>query len=377
MERFQAGDLITFRLHGDDFGLAQVLIVEDLALQGHYHLALLDAILKGEDGGVDSYGVFYNRSHTLDGAELSPVVIDHIALTMEALAESDPMKVGERPVKEADLIGYHAWMLNMRESLVRRGLIHEAAAQDAGRKLDDEAVEDIDEIAGEMDEAVLEVKIAEDEVFEDEEEPAGEAGESGADDTEEDGDEEPITIELRPWHQVVYGEPLDTVMFRLHDEFEWPELKQTTLGAYICSFFDESNMEAINEMVNRFVEGDYGAGHELLAFGDPAVDALAAHLQDSIDPQLADDILNVLCDSGTMRAYEHITTFFLQHEGNGDDPLAIPAARGFCYAVMITGGTPQPLREQLAKLDDIPFPELEHDVSAAKEAVAGAPQNEP
>lgn len=380
MEKFKAGDLITYRLHGDDFGLAQVLLVQDLALHDYYHLALLDAILEGEDQGVDSYGVSYERRHTLDGAELAPVVIDHMALTVEAFSESDPAKVGERPVKASDLLGYRVWMMNMRESMVRRGLLPpdeegDDDDRDDGDEEELDELEEIDEIAEEVDEDDLKVNIAGDEVLEDDDE-----GEDDDDDEDEDEDNDnddnddnddttEITLELRQWHEAIYSEPLHGLLFRIHDEFRRPALQSTKLGAYICSFFDESNMDDINEMVRRFVEGDYSAGHELTAFGDVAINALAQHLQEGMEPQLADDILNILCDSGSLPAYEHIATFFAQHE-SADDPLALPAARGYCYAVMLTGGTPPPLREHLARLDDIPFDELEHDITAAKDAVA-------
>lgn len=376
MGKFQPGDLITYRLHGDDYGLAQVLSVEDLALHNHYHLALLDAVVKGEEGSVDSYGVFYNRMHALDGAESAPIVIDHIALTMDALDASDPMKVAEREVRESDLSGYHVWMLAMREDLVRKGLIRDTVQEDEPDEFEDE--EDLEEIAEEMDEEDLNLHTSDDQTFE-----GGEEGEeNSADDDDAPADDQNgdagtrTTVELRAWHREVYTEPLDAVIFRLHEDFKRPELKETTFGAYICSFFDGGNTEAINEMVTRFVEGDYSAGHELLAFGDTAVDALAAHLQDGMEEQLADDILNVLCDSGTMRAYSHIATFFAQHEGNPDDPLGLPAARGYAYAVMLTGGTPEPLREHISKLEDISYPELEHDVAAAMEAVVNASKAE-
>ncbi len=379
MEKFQPGDLITYRLHGDDFGLAQVLVVEDLSLHNYYHLALLDAVLKGEEGDVDSYGVAYSRTHTLDGAEQAPVVVDHIAVTFESLAESDPVKVGEREVRESDLVGYQVWMMHTREDLVRRGLIRPELPEDDGEEEEFDEMTEIDEIAGETGEDDLKLKIAEDDLFEDDaasgdredEEETG-AVDDAADDSE---GEQQIAVELRPWHSGVYSGPLQGVLFNLHTEFARPEVKDTALGSYICSFFDERNMDAIGEMVDRFVEGDYSAGHELMAFGDLAADALAAHLQEGMEQQLAEDIVNILCETGSMRGYEHIAAFFAEHEPNPDDPLGLPAARGYAYAVMLTGGTPVPLHPYLDSLDDIEntYPELAHDVSAARDAMTSAP----
>ena len=82
MDSFKAGDLVTFRLHGESYGLARIVYVEDLSLHSLYHLEILDAVLTAQDEGVDSYGVPYGRSHVLDGAESSPVVIDHMGRAM-------------------------------------------------------------------------------------------------------------------------------------------------------------------------------------------------------------------------------------------------------------------------------------------------------
>lgn len=379
MEKFQPGDLITYRLHGEDFGLAQVLVVEDLSLHNYYHLALLDAVLKGEEGDVDSYGVAYSRTHTLDGAEQAPVVVDHIAMTFEALAESDPVKVGEREVRESDLVGYQVWMMQTREDMVRRGLIRPELPEDDAEQEEFDEMTEIEEIAEETGEDDLKVKIAEDDLFEDDAASGDQEDEedtgAGDDDASDSGPEEQIAVELRPWHSGVYSGPLQGVLFNLHTEFARPEVKDTALGSYICSFFDERNMDAIDEMVARFVEGDYSAGHELMAFGDLAADALAGHLQEGMEQQLAEDIVNILCETGSMRGYEHIAAFFREHEPNPDDPLGLPAARGYAYAVMLTGGTPAPLHPYLDSLDDIEntYPELAHDVSAAREAMTSAP----
>ncbi len=376
MEKFQPGDLITYRLRGDDFGLAQVLMVEDLALHGHYHLALLDAVLKGEDGEVDSYGVAFSRRHTLDGAEQSPVVVDHIALTMSAFAESDPVKVGERPVRETDLVGYQAWVMTMRADLIRRGIIRTDEEHDPGHE-EVEETEDLAAIAREVDEEELALKTSDDLIADAAGEHPGEENDGEQEDAVEQEESPVIMVELRPWHTNIYAEPLAPLLFRLHGEFVRPELKESSLGSYITSFFDERNLGALNELVSKFVEGDYSAGHELAAFGDIAADALGQYLQDDISEQLADDILNILCETDSLRAYEHVASFFAQHEGNPDDPLGLPAARGFCYAVMLTGGAPPPLQPYLDRLDDIPYTELEHDVAAAREAILNVQEQKP
>jgi hypothetical protein len=363
MDTFKAGDLITFRLHGESYGLARVVYVEELSLHLLYHLEILDAILTAEDQGADSYGVPYERSHVLDGAEDSPVVIDHLALTREAFAESGPVKVGERVLGDDDpaLDGYHIWLHVRRNEMIRRGELRE--------RPEDEVEED-------------EVEELLDEVYEGEE---FEEGVEEIDETSGDEDADPAEDDLlravtaRAWHAGEYHRPLAELLFEpnFREEFSSPELREMKLAGFVNGFFDGNNSEQIDEMVTRFAEGDYGAGHELMAFGSPAADALGELLRGNPDPQLADDALNILCDMGHLRAYEHVALFFTDHEPNEDDLLSLSAARGLCYAVMLTGGTPGPLHEQLGRLDDIAatFPELAHDVESAREAAANiAPQ---
>lgn len=363
-ENFEPGDILTFRLHGDDFGLAHLLYVENLATIDHYHLAILDAVFKAEDGGYDSYGVLANRSERLDEDENVPVAIDHIALNLDAFTESSPAKVDFREVTDEDIIGYRVWLHQTHQKMMRQGLIVEREREEVEEdvyEMEEDEEELIDEELGHPDEPG---SVEEELDALDREEGEEELYEEFAPDTSQQ-------IEVRPWHNVVYDRPLSEVLIELNTELAKPEFDGLKLAGYIRSFFDGSNGEAIEELVNRLiVEGDYSAGHELTAFGDPAADALARHLQDGMDPQLADDIVNILCDMGSLRGYEHIANFFLQHEGNPDDPLALSAARGFAYAVMLTAGTPDPLRAHLSRLNDISFPELAHDVAAAKEAVA-------
>ncbi|MDB5033011.1 MAG: hypothetical protein JWQ98_252 [Chlorobi bacterium] len=350
-ETFCAGDIITYRLNTDNYGIARILHVEELALHNHYHLAILDAVLSDQDG-VDSYGVHAASEENAEAAGEAPVFIDHIALMPEAFAESGPVLLDSRPVEDDELDGYGLWLDATRENLIRTGMIRQYEEE-----LEDDAMFD---------------QVDEDQPVEDETDAGDEEteSESVADDS---GGELP-EIERKPWHSGVYSRPLAGVMFdaEFRMEFVKPEMKDAAVARFINSFFDESNMDTINEMVQSLIDGDYGAGQELVAFGDVAAAALGNQLQGAIPEQLADDILNILCDMGTMRAYELIATFFMNHSGPLADDLGLPAARGFCYAVMLTGGTPEPLHRHLDRLDDILYPELSHDVASARDAVANA-----
>lgn len=396
METFEIGDIVTYRLHGDDYGLAHILYIEELTTFSHYHLAVLDAVLKAEEGGVDSYGVGYERSFTLGDEENAPVVIDHIVLNLEAFNASFPSKVGSREVTEEDMKGYPLWLIGAREQLLKRGLIHaEQRVRDQRFEDDqeDEEYEDDDYIdeayaneeSGDVEGDELNMPPALDasdmpESIEEEiEHLEREEGEESLyrellPGEKQGGSAEEKTVELRAWHSSIFDRPLGDALFQMRDELAREEYAGTKLVGYINAYFEGAG-EAIDELITRFVEeGDYAAGHELMAFGDPAADKLAAHLQDGMDPQVAEDITNILCDMGSLRAYEHIANFFLQHEGNVDDPLNYAAARGFCYAVMLTGGTPAPLKAHVDRLDDITNPELAHDVASAKDAVQTASQ---
>jgi hypothetical protein len=133
-----------------------------------------------------------------------------------------------------------------------------------------------------------------------------------------------------------------------------------------------NNVEEINALVEALLGGDYGAGHELMLYGDGGVEALAVHLNDKLDLQQAEDIINILADAGSIKGYEAIAEFFLaENKGNGS-PLQTVASRGFCYAVMRTGGVPEALHRHLDKLDTITEPELLGDVIEAREAIAQA-----
>jgi hypothetical protein len=377
METFKAGDLVTYRLHGDDYGIAQVLGLEQMTSYAHIHLKIFDAVLEGEQGGADSYGVLYQRSLTMPEDEKRlATAVDHIALSLDAFAESTPAKIDHLDLTDDDMKGYQLWILGARQELQRRGLIHADDAESDEEEYDEEEYEEEEYIEG--DEMNVPGDLDESDIPESiEEELDHLEREEGEQSLYNELLPEGGTLELRPWHLHIFDRSLAEVLFELRDSIARDAESAPRLSAYITAFF-ASKGEAINELVERFVnEGDYAAGHELMAFGDTAAEMLAQHLQDGMDPQVAEDITNILCDMGSLRAYEEIVRFYLQHDANADDPLNYPAARAFCYAVMLTGGTPEPLSANLSRLDDVTNPELAHDVAAAREAIRNVAQGTP
>src|SRR4051812_38223611 len=121
MSNFQPGDLITFRLRGEQFGLAKILHIENLSQFDHYHIAIKDAVLDAGPGGFDEQGDPYERTHDLEGAEGALVVVDHLGLTLDAFMASDPLYVGEEPLEDDEMDGYQVYLHLQRESAVKRG----------------------------------------------------------------------------------------------------------------------------------------------------------------------------------------------------------------------------------------------------------------
>jgi hypothetical protein len=358
MNEFQLGDIITFAMRGDKYGLAQFIHIENLSQYDHYHLAIRDAVLDAGPGGLDAFGDPYERTHDLSGTEDAPVVVDHVALTYDALIASEPLVVGNEEVDESMLGGYQIFLTFMREDLIKRGLMKHYEELEEEEEMDEEYVDEENE--GE------EIGVEEEE---------GEEASDVAEVPSEESPEESTPIKAHTWHVRVFDHPLGEVLFELHEIFESEEFRDTELGRYINSYFDGSRSDEIQELVNRFIDGDYGAGHELLAFGPAAADILAGHLTDSTSPELAEDILRILCDTGSKRAYEIVAEFFAVHYDQLDDPLRLPAIRGFCYAVMLTGGTVESLHQHIPKLDDLDDPELADDLQMAIDGMRHASQH--
>ena len=374
-ESLAEGDLLAFPIHGNWYGLAHLVRIDTLATYDNYHMVVLDVV---REVTIDPYNEEESVRAAFSDADpaMLDIALDNVALMVRGVDQSAMVRVGKAPVTDNELLGYTIWMHGTTEQLMRQGLLRDDLRTAAVN--DDREYEDVDDeyeaVEGEYEEDATDVQSDDDASGVDASGVDGEGADDGG--AEQDDAEAPATIEvtLRPWHRGAYDRSLATVIVELRDEFAQPYLAETRMARFVNALFGAGNSEQINALVEQLLAGDYGAGHELMPYGDAAGDALARHLDNDTDPQVAEDILNSLSDMGTLATYEHIGRFFEQQVGNGGNPeLRAVAVRGFCYTVTLTNGTPDPLRVRLPLLDSINDPDLQDDIKAARKAVLDAP----
>jgi hypothetical protein len=350
MPNLTPGDLVTFPLRGDKYGVAHLIHIDDLALNDLYHFALCDAVVEGSEGeGYDELGDPIPREHDVAAVETAPTLVEHIGLTRHGLELSDLSVVSVRDVSDEDLRGYHVWLQMRYEDAVKRGIMRE--------RIDDNVDEEfIDEEASEEDAGE---RIENDEV--------SEAS------TEEAAAEEATTsLEVATDDAMSFGVhdvALGLAVVRHRSVFEREKYRGSTLGRFILGLADDTG--AIDEIIARLLDGDFGAGDELIDYGDVGMERLGERLGDVTDPQVADDALQVLVNSGETGAYERVGAYMEEHGVQPDDPLYGSAVRAFCYAVMLTSGEPEALKTRLPLLEAVKDPDLADDLRSAREALAG------
>ncbi len=364
MAQYQPGDLITLRLADDRYLLAKLIHIENLALNDNYHLAVYDTILAGGPPGSDYYDEWHERTHEYPSLEKLPVTVDHLGLTYDAFLDSDPVVLGNEEVSRDELRGFRVHMELMRQEAIRKGILRDPDAEEPSE--DDAEYQ----LVGEDEEY-------EGDEYSEEEEIIDEESEEEADMEEDQEEEELVEVTVHTWHSRIFDVPVAYVFRELSEIFEQPELKATTLGEYVTGDMTSADTEVIEELVEQLCEGDYGAGQELLDYGDPAAAILARKLQEDPEPQVAEDILQILGDMGSNHAYKGIADFFAAHASDLNTPLGLAAVRAYCYAVMLTGGTPEPLRSHLNKLAELDHPELTEDIQNAVAALEEMPDHEP
>ncbi len=385
MADFKTGDVITFRLRGDQFGVATLIHIEDLALTDNYHLVIHDAVIEGSDGGTNEFGDQFDREHDPASIDTTATVIDHLGLTRDGLLASEPMLVGEREPVEEEMLGYRVWLASARRRAEEQGLFGRTASRATAAPEMNEDPEEDEEIEDEAgDEGAWEDQedgsADTDSAEAAPEEDAVENDGSGNGDDEigdgENGSEGTLAeVEVRPWHQRLFDRPIGAALFEMHESFMVEPLLSTRLGAYIAGFYDGSRAEEIGALIDRLVDGDYGAGQELLEYGDAAVMPLRERLDQVSEPETVADILQILADTGSESAYEALAAYFEEHGDPENDPLAVPAVRALAYAVMLTGGTPTALAPHLERLAAIEHPELDDDIASAMSSVRAMADN--
>lgn len=375
MATFQEGDIVTLAFVNGKYLLAKIVYIEDLTLHDLIHVMIYDVLIDEGPAGYGPQGEYQERTHVIPAVSGLKVAVDHLALTSTAFDDGDPLVVGHEEVTDQERRGYAVWLAHRRARMVRRGLIREEVEEpeqeneevweDEYEELEEEKEGDepVDE-AEEEDEEKLETVDASAEAV------AADVATPGGEETIETEGGEFITIRTHTWHDTSFEVSPAQALVDLADIFRQDEFAGSPVGEAILAQTEASG-EEIRELVRRLVdEGDYGAGQDLLLYGDPAADALFEALKETKDEQTASDILQILGDIGSDRAYEHIAEFFVSRiDRLPADSIAVAAARAFCYVVMLTGGTPEPLRKHLRKIERLDYPELRSDAEDAIRAI--------
>ena len=367
MPTLNPGDLVTFPLRGGKYGVAHVVHVDDLAINDLYHFVICDAVIDGADGGFNAFGEPAPREHDPAELEAARPLVEHIGLTRGGIDASGLSVVGFREVEESALDGYRSWLHARYEDAVRRGVMRDRVddnPEDA-EDFDDEEVAD-EELEGEEIEGEDVDNAGDgDEMSDHEDGPTEDAADAG-EDGEGSGEE---TVVATATTLGVYDNALGDVLVRLRSVFEREAYSESELARHIIGMGSDSG--AIDAIIARLLDGDFAAGYELLDYGEAGMRALGERLDGDISPELADDILHVLVNSGESVAYERVARFMSEHGGDRSDPLYGSAVRAYCYAVMLTGAEPEPLKERLTMLESVTDAEFADDIRSAREALAG------
>ncbi len=395
MKQLSPGNIIAFRLRDDWFGIAKVVVCENLALHDAYHFVIYDAVLADLPEEIDLYGLPLDQAYGITGVEELPIVVNHLAVRPETGEGEDVVLVGHMEPVEEEFDGYRVWLSLMRENARRQGLLryetNEQEESDQGEEYEDGEYEneesgdentdssDVRDEPQEITAAVEPERKEEANLAEISSQEQIEGAAQGKPDEalvmEIDGREIPIY----PWHQYLDAS-IGAALFQWHEVFEKPALKSTRLGDFICSFYDERSEAIVAELVDRLQEGDYSAGHELVQYDDRAVEALKRLLADGTTPENAADALQIMSDIGTGKATEEIAAFFAKHYRSRDEEMSLTASRAYLYAVMVMGGASPALRAHFDKIEEISHPDLEDDVREALRAIGeyeGAKSAEP
>ncbi len=353
-DTIRAGDVLTFRFDDERFLVGKIVRIEPLTLHDIVHIRLYDCLVEAGPGGYDGAGVYRERTHVVPDLSETSVVIDPLAVTSTGLADSDPFVIDHREVTESELHGHAIWAHRRHESAVRRGLI----------KYDD-TEEEVDE---EFDEELLEDEA--DDLGDSDNQPVDSALENATDDPDVEAAAS-VEVELMPWHDTVFDLPIARILRDLAPTFERPSVSDSRLASAIGEL-RASILASVDDLISRLVDdGDYGAGQELLDVGESVVAPLAARLGTCSAEEACGDIAQILADLGIEPGYDALGAELESRLPTlATDRAAQAVARSFLYAVMITGGEPEPLRKRLDLIGKIDHPDLAGDVESATDAIS-------
>ena len=109
---FSPGDDLVFQLESG-FGLLRVLAVDGEGAEAVWHLMAYD----------DFFPDVESAEAALAGGTALPVRKAHMALTNRAFERTPAARLGNRPVSESELIGYHDWLQTDRHVSDRSALL--------------------------------------------------------------------------------------------------------------------------------------------------------------------------------------------------------------------------------------------------------------
>jgi hypothetical protein len=119
MSEFQAGDDLIFQLESG-FGLLLVLAVEGEGAGTVWHLLAYEDFYPSVEAAESALAA---AASALDGTQTLSVRKAHMALTNRAFERPPAARLGNRPVREEELVEYHKWLEGDRAVSDRSALL--------------------------------------------------------------------------------------------------------------------------------------------------------------------------------------------------------------------------------------------------------------
>lgn len=387
MSDIQIGDIFLFPLRDKMYGVGKFVMEHNLALQHSYMFAVYDRVIELDPAVVnDLYAPLPDISHELSGIQQEEALVNTVMLTAIGIRATEMNGVGHADILESDRDGYLVWLYVKKYEALQKGLIKDKKEDDAEEEteeddtMEQEGGSEAEPIDAEQSEKTGEELEANDsKIVED----SAETG-SAATVASQPEPQKPLTtvpilsetgevlreVRIRLWHLHIFEVSLGEALFGMYKNFMMPEFANTRLGAYITAHYDRRNIGRVRELADALVEGDFSAGHELIEYGDTAAQVLALKLKEPLEPEVMGDVLQILGDIGVDRGYDLIAGFVAEHGNDSANQYYVQAWRGYCNAVVNTGGDIPSLQPYLSQLKTINHPELRDDVRIALESVS-------